>query len=201
VPDVTKNDAAPEAQPTVPEPAVDIHPEARWYAVQTYSGHENKVQRLTLRRLEDEVGEMELYEVLVPTQDVVEIKNGKRVTVTKRLYPGYVLVHMLLNERTQHLVNGVQGVIKFVGSGRAPQALRDDEINKILGVKDEAEEDSHQEIPFQEGQIVEVTQGPFAEFSGTIQAVYHDKGKVKVEVSLFGRPTSVELDYTQLKGF
>ncbi len=198
MPDVTEK----EAIKTKPDnPPAEVHEGARWYAVQTYSGHENKVQRLTLARLEDEVGPMELYEILVPTQDVVEIKNGKRVTVTKRLYPGYVLVHMLLNERTQHLVNGVQGVIKFVGSGRAPQPLRDDEINKILGVKDEAEEDSHQEIPFQSGQIVEVMQGPFADFSGTVQEVYHDKGKVKVEVSLFGRPTSVELDYTQLKGY
>ena len=194
---MTENGAA-EAGTTE---AKAVHPDARWYAVQTYSGHENKVQRLILGRLEDEPDDMELYEVLVPTQDVVEIKNGKRVTVTKRLYPGYVLVQMLLNERTQHLVNGIQGVIKFVGSGRAPQALRDEEINKILGVKDEAEEDSQEEIPFQEGQIVEVTQGPFADFSGTVQEVYHDKGKVKVEVSLFGRPTSVELDYTQLKGY
>jgi transcriptional antiterminator NusG len=174
--------------------------EPRWYAVQTYSGHENKVQKLILRRIEDE-GADEIKEVLVPTQDVVEIKNGKRVTVTKRLYPGYVLVHMLLNDRTQHLVNHIQGVIKFVGSGRDPQPLREEEINKILGIEMEPEEGAAEEIPFHVGQVVEVTQGPFTDFSGTIQEVYHDKGKVKVEVSLFGRPTSVELDYTQLKGF
>jgi len=175
---------------------------SRWYAVQTYSGHENKVQRLIEGRLalEDSKG-IEILEVLVPTQDVVEIKNGKRVTVTRRLYPGYVLINMELNERTQHLVNGIQGVIKFVGSGRSPQAVRDDEMNKILGIKAEAEEDSQDEIPFHIGQVVEVTQGPFAEFSGTVHEVYHDKGKVKVEVSLFGRPTSVELDYTQLRGY
>ena len=171
----------------------------------TYSGHENKVQKLIQRKIEDEPGEepeeKEISEVLVPTQEVMEIRNGKRVTVTKRLYPGYVLVHMLLNERTMHVVNNIQGVIKFVGSGRNPQPLREDEINKILGVEVEEEEEEREEVPFHVGQVVEVTQGPFSDFSGTVQEVYPDKGKVKVEVSLFGRPTSVELDYTQLKGY
>lgn len=178
--------------------------EARWYAVQSYSGHENKVQRLIERRIEEEPGEpedRELLEVLVPTQEVVEIRNGKRVTVTKRLYPGYVLVHMVLNQRTQHVVNTIQGVIKFVGSGKKPQPLQEEEINKILGVEVEEEEGTREEIPFQVGQVVEVMQGPFTDFSGTVQEIYPDKGKVKVQVSLFGRPTSVELDYTQLKGY
>jgi len=178
----------------------------RWYAIQTYSGHENKVQKLIQRRIEDEPGdapeEKEVSEVLVPTQDVVEIRNGKRVTVTKRLYPGYVLVHMVLNDRTAHLINNIQGVIKFVGQGPSPQPLRDEEINKILGVEVEEEEaEKEEEVPFHKGQVVEVTEGPFTDFSGTVQEVYGDKGKVKVEVSLFGRPTSVELDFTQLKGY
>ncbi|KPJ81761.1 MAG: hypothetical protein AMS19_07770 [Gemmatimonas sp. SG8_23] len=174
--------------------------DTRWYAVQTYSGHENKVQKLIQRKIEEEP-EGELLDVLVPTQEVVEIRNGKRVTVTRRLYPGYVLVHMLLNERTSHAVNNIQGVIKFVGSGKAPQPLREDEINKILGIETEAEDKAHEEIPFHIDQVVEVTKGPFTDFSGTVQEVYPDKGKVKVEVSLFGRPTSVELDYTDLKGY
>jgi len=183
---------------------MDTMTDSRWYAVQTYSGHENKVQRLIIRKIEEqpeEEGEGELLDVLVPTQEVVEIRNGKRVTVTRRLYPGYVLVHMLLNERTSHAINNIQGVIKFVGSGKAPQPLREDEINKILGVEIESEEKAKQEIPFHSGQVVEVTKGPFTDFSGTVQEIYPDKGKVKVEVSLFGRPTSVELDYTDLKGY
>jgi transcriptional antiterminator NusG len=179
--------------------------EKRWFAVQTYSGHENKVQRLVERKIEDEPGETleekEISTILVPTQEVLEIRNGKRVTVTKRLYPGYVLVQMVLDERTMHVINNVQGVIKFVGSGRLPQPLREDEINKILGVEIEQEREEREEIPFHSGQVVEVIQGPFADFSGTVQEVFPDKGKVKVEVSLFGRPTSVELDYTQLKGY
>jgi transcriptional antiterminator NusG len=180
--------------------------EPRWYAVQTYSGHENKVKRLIELRISEETGEQpeekEIQAVMVPTQDVVEIKNGKRVTVTRRLYPGYVLVKMMQNERTMHVINNIQGVIKFVGAGAAPQPLRDDEVNKILGlipIEDIAE--PREEIPFRAGQVVEVTEGPFTDFTGTVQEIYHDKGKVKVEVSLFGRPTSVELDYTQLKGY
>lgn len=179
--------------------------EARWYAVQSYSGHENKVQRLVERKIEEEMGESpeerEIQEVLVPTQEVVEIKDGKRVTVTKRLYPGYVLVKMVLNERTQHEINSIQGIIKFVGSGPEPQPLREEEMNKILGIETEGAEEEEEEVPFHVGQVVEITSGPFTEFSGTVQDVFPDKGKVKVEVSLFGRPTSVELDFTQLEGF
>ena len=182
----------------------DTMADTQWYAIQTYSGHENKVQRLIELRIEEEPGTestLELRQVLVPTHEVVEIRKGKRVTVTKRLYPGYVLVEMLLNERTQHVINNIQGVIKFVGQGKAPQPLRDDEINKILGVEEEKEDEVYEEIPFHVDQVVEVTQGPFTEFSGTVQEVYPDKGKVRVEVSLFGRPTSVELDYTDLQGY
>jgi transcriptional antiterminator NusG len=178
----------------------------RWYAIQTYSGHENKVKKLIEHRIAEEPGatpeEKEIQEVIVPTQEVVEIKNGKRVTVTRRLYPGYVLVKMVANQRTTHVINNIQGVIKFVGPGKDPQPLRDDEVNKILGLAPVEEElEPREEIPFRAGQVVEVMEGPFKDFTGTVQEIYHDKGKVKVEVSLFGRPTSVELDYTQLKGY
>ena len=175
--------------------------DSRWYAVQTYSGHENKVQRLIQLKIDEGQDEGELLDVLVPTQEALEIRNGKRVSVTRRLYPGYVLVHMALNERTAHSVNNIQGVIKFVGTGKAPHPLREDEVNKILGIETQSEGKTQEEIPFHIDQVVEVTKGPFTDFSGTVQEVYPDKGKVKVEVSLFGRPTSVELDYTDLKGY
>lgn len=181
--------------------------EAKWYAIQTYSGHENKVQRLIQRRIDEEQGEPEerqIQEVVVPTQDVVELRNGKRVNVTRRLYPGYALVKMVYNQRTAHVVNNVQGVIKFLGSGAEPQPLREDELSKIFGgpgTEPEVAEEPVEQIPFTLGQVVEVVEGPFNEFSGTVQEIDHDKGKVKVEVSLFGRPTSIELDYTQLKGY
>jgi transcriptional antiterminator NusG len=105
--------------------------DAKWYAIQSYSGHENKVQRLIQRRIDEEPGEpgdKQIQEVLVPTQEQVEIRNGKRVTVTRKLYPGYVLVKMIYNQRTSHLVQGIQGVIKFLGSGADPQPLSDDEL-------------------------------------------------------------------------
>jgi transcriptional antiterminator NusG len=181
--------------------------EARWYAIQTYSGHENKVQRLIQRRIDEDASapeEKTLRDVLVPTQEVVELKNGKRVTVTRRLYPGYVLVQMVYSQQTAHLVSSLQGVLKFLGTGSDPQPLSDEELNKIFGGESEVEpedEEPVEVIPFTVGQVVEVVEGPFNEFSGTVQEIYHDKGKVKVEVSLFGRPTSIELDYTQLQGY
>jgi transcriptional antiterminator NusG len=181
--------------------------DAKWYAIQSYSGHENKVQRLIQRRIDEEQGEPEtrqIQEVMVPTREEVELRNGKRVTVTRKLYPGYVLVKMVYNQRTAHLINSIQGVIKFLGTGAEPAPLTDDELSKVLGQEEAtpaAAEAPVVLIPFNHGQVVEVTDGPFKEFSGTVQDIDHDKGKVKVEVSLFGRPTSIELDYTQLRGF
>ena len=180
----------------------DLH----WYALQTYSGHENKVKALLEQKIQDLPGETPeekaIREVIVPTQEVVEIKGGKRVKSTRRLYPGYVLIQMKMDQHTMFLVNSVRGVIKFVGGGTEPQPLKQEEINKILGITDELEEAGpEQEIPFRRGQVVEVTEGPFRDFSGTVEEVFPEKGKVRVQVSLFGRPTSVELDYTQLTGY
>jgi transcriptional antiterminator NusG len=177
--------------------------EHRWYAVQTTAGHENKVRSLIQRRIKDDPRpdvEKPIRQALVPTQEVVEIKNGKKVTVERKIYPGYVLVEMIKNQETLHTINGIQGVIKFVGTGREPMALRPDEVNRLLGVEEAAkEEEPAEEIPFLVGQVVEITEGPFSDFSGTVEEVLSDKGKVRVSVSLFGRPTSVELDYLQLK--
>jgi len=177
--------------------------EQRFYAIQTTAGHENKVRLLIERRiLSDPRPEEErlIRQALVPTQQVVEIKNGKKVTVQRKDYPGYVLVEMVLNQDTMHIINGIQGVIKFVGQGWTPQPLRQDEVSRLLGVKEEIDEKKPEEdIPFLVGQVVEIMEGPFLEFSGTVEKVIPDKGKVCVSVSLFGRPTTVELDYLQLK--
>jgi transcriptional antiterminator NusG len=133
-------------------------------------------------------------------QQVVEIKNGKKVQVERKVFPGYVLVEMVLNQETMHVVNGIQGVIKFVGQGWTPQPLRQDEVNRLLGIEEKVEdEEPQEEIPFLVGQVVEVMEGPFSDFSGTVEEVIPEKGKVRVSVSLFGRPTTVELDYLQLK--
>ena len=175
-----------------------------WYAIQTTAGHENKVRSLIAQRILQDTrpdGQKLIRQALVPVQDVVEIKNGKKVTVERKLYPGYVLVEMLMNQESLHVVNSIQGVIKFVGAGKFPQALRSDEVNRLLGIVEEvAESEPKEEIPFLVGQVVEITEGPFSDFSGTVEEVLSDKGKVKVSVSLFGRPTSVEMDYLQLRG-
>lgn len=176
----------------------------RWYAIQTTAGHENKVRGLLERRIADDPRPDEqklVRQALVPTQEAIEIKNGKKLTVERKLYPGYVLVEMGISQEALHLVNSIQGVIKFVGTGRLPQPLRQDEVNRLLGVVEErTDSEPREEIPFMVGQVVEITEGPFGDFSGTVEEVLSDKGKVKVSVSLFGRPTTVELDYLQLRG-
>ena len=179
-------------------------PDHLWYAIQTTAGHENKVRSLIAQRILQDTrpdGQKLIRQALVPVQEVVEIKNGKKVTVERKLYPGYVLVEMLMNQESLHVVNSIQGVIKFVGAGKFPQALRADEVNRLLGIVEEvAESEPKEEIPFLVGQVVEITEGPFSDFSGTVEEVLSDKGKVKVSVSLFGRPTSVEMEYLQLRG-
>ncbi len=175
----------------------------RWYAIQTTAGHENKVRSLIQRRIDTDpkpADERLIRQALVPTQDQIEIKNGKKVTVERKIYPGYVLVEMVMNQETLHVINSIQGVIKFVGHDRLPQPLRPEEVNRLLGIADELEEqEPKEEIPFLVGQAVAITEGPFSDFNGTVEEVYPDKGKVRVSVSLFGRPTSVELDYLQLR--
>jgi transcriptional antiterminator NusG len=179
--------------------------EHRFYAIQTTAGHENKVRSLIQRKIEADprpAEERSIRQALVPTQEVVEIKNGKKVTVDRKIFPGYVLVEMVMTQETLHTVNGIQGVIKFVGHERLPQPLRPEEVNRLLGIVDEVEEAApKEEIPFLVGQAVAITEGPFTDFNGTVEEVMADKGKVRVSVSLFGRPTSVELDYLQLKGY
>jgi transcription termination/antitermination protein NusG len=177
----------------------------RWYAVQTTAGHENKVRTLLQRRIEADpiaAEERAIRQVMVPTQTVIELKNGKKVEVEKKTFPGYVLVEMVVNQDSLHTVNGIQGVIKFVGKDKEPAPLRDDEVKRLLGIVDEkAASTAVEEIPFLVGQAVQIMEGPFTDFNGTVEEVMPEKGKVRVSVSLFGRPTSVELDYLQLKGY
>lgn len=179
--------------------------EHKWYAVQTTSGHENKVQRLIQRKIDMDTVTPEdrlIRQALVPTQEAVEIKNGKKVTVERKIFPGYVLVDMVASQDTLHEINAIQGVIKFVGKDKEPMPLRDDEVRRLLGQSESGEDAPvREEIPFLVGQPVAITEGPFADFNGTVEEVLPDKGKVRVSVSLFGRPTSVELDYLQLRGY
>jgi transcriptional antiterminator NusG len=175
----------------------------KWYAIQTTAGHENKVRSLIERRINEDPRPEDaraIRKALVPVQEVVEIKNGKKVNVERKLFPGYVLVEMVSNQETLHTINNIQGVIKFVGTGREPMALRQDEVNRLLGVEAPVSEEApKEEIPFLVGQVVEIIEGPFSDFSGSVEEILTEKGKVRVSVSLFGRPTTVELDYLQLR--
>jgi transcription termination/antitermination protein NusG len=193
--------ATHEDKMTETEVAAETEPQTRWYALQVYSGHENKVKTLLERRVGENTNQhVVIKQVLVPTQDVMEIKGGKKTKVTKNLYPGYILVEALMNDETQYFINSINGIIKFLSAGAAPTPLREREVNKILGRIEEVKEAPEEmTIPFDIGDPVEVVEGPFSDFSGIVEEVYPEKGKVKVKVSLFGRPTAVELDYLQLK--
>ena len=157
------------------------------------------MQRLIQHKIDEQGGPdaCDIVDVLVPTQEVREIRKGTRVTVTRRQYPGYVFVLLVYNQWTKHAIDGVQGVIKFVAQGKEPRPVLEEEMNKILGIETE---EGPEEAPFRIDQVVEVVGGPFKDFSGKVQEVRVDRGKARVEVSLFGRPTSVELDFGQLKG-
>jgi transcriptional antiterminator NusG len=178
--------------------------ESRWYAIQTTAGHENKVRSLIQRRIDQDSKPAEerlIRQALVPTRQETVIKNGKKETKEQKTFPGYVLVEMVMDQQSLHVINSIQGVIKFVGTGKLPQPLRQEEVNRLLGIAEAvAESEPKEEIPFMVGQVVEITEGPFSDFSGTVEEVLSDKGKVRVTVSLFGRPTAVELDYLQLRG-
>ena len=172
----------------------------RWYAIQTYAGHENKVKSRIDRYLVDKDGNSRIARVLVPTEEVIELKAGKKVKTERRLYPGYILVEMEMDDETLNLINSVQGVMKFVGSGNNPNPLTDKEISRVMGRMEEVRtQPVVSEMPYRISDIVEVIDGPFTGFVGTVEEIYPEKGKVQVSVTLFGRPTAVELDCIQLK--
>ena len=173
----------------------------RWYAVHTYSGHEHKAKRylesaITNAGLQDRFGV-----VLVPTEEVTEMKQGKRSTATKKFLPSYILVQMELDKTTQQLVVSTPGVTNFVGvqPGSMPRPLKDSEVARIVGQIDSSRTEEPTDIPFQAGDPVKVCDGPFADFTGTVSEVNLERRKVKVMVSIFGRPTPVELDFLQIE--
>ncbi|MBV9120363.1 MAG: transcription termination/antitermination protein NusG [Chloroflexi bacterium] len=176
---------------------VDQHPDAEWFVIHTYSGYENKVKA----NLEHRIASMDvtdkIFEVVVPTEDEIEIKNGQRRTVQKKVFPGYVLVNMNLTDESWYVVRNTPGVTSFVGSGNKPVPLERDEVRKIL--KQMEVEAPKAKISYQRGQSVKVIDGPFAEFIGVVDDINLEKGKVRVLVSFFGRETPVELDFLQVE--
>ena len=169
----------------------------QWYAVHTYSGYEDKVADSIRQRINAVDMADKIFAVMVPKEKQIEIKNGKRKIVDRKIFQGYCLVEMKLTEETWYIVRNTPGVTGFVGSGTEPTPVSDAEIKKIkkrMGV----EEPKHQ-IDFEEGEVVSVIDGPFKGFDGTISEIDTVKGKIKVMVSMFGRDTPVELDALQVK--
>jgi transcription termination/antitermination protein NusG len=170
-----------------------------WYAIHTYSGYENKVKStiehmVQLEGLRDKVGD-----ILIPSKKFVEIKNGKKHDVMRNIMPGYVLIEMEEDEEIFSIVQKIQGVSGFLGDGTKPCPMPEEEVNNLRDTIDERSDRQKSVIHYRITDQVKVIEGPFANFIGTVEHVDHEKGKLKVMVSIFGRPTSVELDVLQVE--
>jgi transcriptional antiterminator NusG len=171
----------------------------KWYIIHTYSGFEQKVKNAILERAKAQGLEDLVSEVLVPTEMVEEMIKGERRLSARKFYPGYVLVRMELTDDSWHLVKDTPKVTGFVGSKTEPVAIPDEDAEKIINQMQEGIAKPKPKIQFEIGDKVQVTDGPFTNFTGTVDEVRADKGKVKVMISVFGRPTPVELEFTQLE--
>ncbi len=173
----------------------------RWYTIHANTGHENKVKRniemaIKSNRMEDHFGD-----VLVPVQEITEMKNGKRVTSKRKFLPGYILVEMVMSTETQHFINNIPGVTGFIGgTPQRPEPVDQEEVDRIVGrISTPEEGKATVEIPYKVGESVQVMDGPFSEWIGVINEINHEKGKLKVMISIFGKETPVELDFLQVK--
>jgi transcriptional antiterminator NusG len=171
----------------------------KWYIVHTYSGHEAKAKQALLERARA-LGKAEAFdEVLIPEENVVEVVKGEKRTSKRKFFPGYILVHMDLNEETWHIVKDTPKITGFVGGGTNPPSISDEEVARMTQQIKEGAVKPKPKIRFEEGENVRVISGPFANFQGFVDEVRPDKEKVRVMVQVFGRATPVELDYTQLE--
>ena len=190
-------EAQPEVVPTPAPTKEEVDTGRRWYVIHTYSGYENKVKT----NLEHRISSMDMgdkiFQVLVPTEEEIEIKNGKRHPVEKKVFPGYVLVEMIMGDDSWYVVRNTPGVTSFVGSGNKPTPLTDGEVRAILRqIKLDAPK---YKVAFTKGEAVRITDGPFTDLHGVVDDVNPERNKVKVLVSIFGRETPVDLDFLQIE--
>ena len=171
----------------------------KWYAVQVYSNFEDKVEKALRENIERADLSDKFGEIMVPREEVVELKDGQKVTSQRKFFPGYVLVQMEMNDETWHVVNGTGQVSGFLGSGGKPSPMPQREVDALLHQIEEGIERPKPKVMFDVGEAVRVIDGPFASFNGVVEEVMEDKAKLKVTVSIFGRPTPVELDYIQVE--
>lgn len=196
-PETETTEAEESTEEPVEEPVQNTNPDAKWYVVHTYSGHENKVAATLKQRVEAEHLEERIIDVLVPTQDKIEIKGGKKTEVKEKIFPGYILVKMVLDDNTWLAVRTTQGVTSFVGIGNKPTPIPESEVQSIVKFT-QIQQPTFKQV-FSVNDTVKIVDGPFAEFIGKIDSVDEEKGKVRVLVSIFGRETPVELDFLQVQ--
>ena len=190
-------DATPEINPVL---APAANPDMRWYVVHAYSGMEKAVERNILERI-NRVGMQDKFgRILVPTEEVVEIKNGQRKTTERRFFPGYVLVEMIMDDESWHLVKHTNKVTGFVGGAKnRPAPISQIEVEKIVNQMQEGSEKPRHKVEFVVGEYVRVKEGPFTDFNGSVEEVNYDKSKVRVSVMIFGRSTPVELNFSEVE--
>jgi len=171
----------------------------KWYVVHTYSGFENKAKKALEERIrQEELGD-QFGEIMIPMENVVEMVKGEKRTSKRKFFPGYILVQMELNDRTKHLVKNTPKVTGFVGDTLNPPAVPDHEVARITTQVSEGTNRPKPRVQFAEGDTVRVIDGPFSNFNGTVEEVQADKGKVRVQISIFGRATPVTLDFMQVE--
>jgi transcriptional antiterminator NusG len=168
-----------------------------WFVIHTYSGYEERVKKNLEQRIKFMDSAEEIGDIIIPTEVEIEVKNGQRRNVDKKILPGYILIKMNMSDQSWNIVRNTPGVTGFVGSGTKPTSLLEDEVNQIL--KQMSAETPKVKVGFRKGQSVRVTSGPFIDFVGVVDEISTDKGKVKVLLSLFGRETPVELDFLQVE--
>jgi transcriptional antiterminator NusG len=196
----TAEDETPEPEAEAePEEAVEEVPldDRKWYVIHCYSGYENKVRHNLEQRIETMGMKSKIFDVVVPTEEEIEVKDGKRRTVERRVFPGYILVQMLMDEDSWYVVRNTPGVTGFVGMGNEPTPLRPEEVSSI--VKRMEAEAPRIKVTYKQGQKVRIIDGPFNDFIGTVSEIDMERAKVRVMVSFFGRETPVELDFLQVE--
>ena len=180
--------------------AASGNPDLRWYIVHAYSGMEKAVERNIAERVMRAAMHEKFGRVLVPTEEVVEIKNGQRKTTERRLFPGYVFVEMIMDDDTWHLVKHTNKVTGFVGGAKnRPVPISEDEVQKIVSQMQEGTDKPRHKVEFMVGEMVRVKEGPFTDFNGSVEDVNYEKSRVRVSVMIFGRSTPVELEFSQIE--
>ena len=191
---------------TVESPSLDVpaaapvNPDLRWYVVHAYSGMEKAVERNILERITRAGMESKFGRILVPMEEVVEVKNGQKKTTERKFFPGYVLVEMVMDDESWHLVKHTNKVTGFVGGAKnRPAPISEAEVMKIVNQMQEGTEKPRHKIEFVVGEYVRVKDGPFTDFNGSVEDVNYEKSKVRVSVTIFGRSTPVELEFSQIE--